>query len=284
MRTTVERVARAGFDASIASTACIRVVLPEPDEPIIRMLPAPSPASFLARATDISRTASVWPTTRRESHSAICRGRRVEGHVRDCIPPRAGASRLIESAPASHVRRQRRRRPSEAAEDLTARSRSRASARPTATRSRGDVSLDVQPGEFLTLLGPSGCGKTTLLRLLAGFEVPDAGAILISGRDVAALPPYERPVNTVFQHYALFPHRTVAGNVAFGLEMAGPAAAPRSPSGSTRALEMVRLAGLRRAPHRPALRRPEAAGGPGPRRRSWSPRCCSSTSPWPPST
>ena len=106
-----------------------------------------------------------------------------------------------------------------------------------------DVSLEVKPGEFLTLLGPSGCGKTTLLRLLAGFEVPDAGRILISGRDVAALPPYERPVNTVFQHYALFPHRTVAGNVAFGLEtkrLPRPQIAERV----KRALEMVRLEGF----------------------------------------
>src|SRR2546427_9653937 len=88
-----------------------------------------------------------------------------------------------------------------------------------------DVSLEVRSGEFLTLLGPSGCGKTTLLRLLAGFEQPDAGRVLISGRDVAGLPPYRRPVNTVFQHYALFPHRTVAGNVAFGLEAKGLAKA-----------------------------------------------------------
>jgi spermidine/putrescine transport system ATP-binding protein len=106
-----------------------------------------------------------------------------------------------------------------------------------------DVDLDVRPGEFLTLLGPSGCGKTTLLRLLAGFEPPDAGRILISGADVAPLPPHKRPVNTVFQHYALFPHRTVAGNVAFGLEMGG---CPRAevPARVTKALEMVRLPGF----------------------------------------
>jgi spermidine/putrescine transport system ATP-binding protein len=106
-----------------------------------------------------------------------------------------------------------------------------------------DVSLDVKPGEFLTLLGPSGCGKTTLLRLIAGFEEPDRGAILISGRDVAAMPPNERPVNTVFQHYALFPHRTVAGNIAFGLEMKN---VPKSeiPARVEKGLEMVRLPGF----------------------------------------
>jgi spermidine/putrescine transport system ATP-binding protein len=105
-----------------------------------------------------------------------------------------------------------------------------------------DVSLEVRPGEFLTLLGPSGCGKTTLLRLLAGFESPDAGSILISGTDVAGRPPYRRPVNTVFQHYALFPHRTVAGNVAFGLEGTGLTKA-QVRERVERALEMVRLPG-----------------------------------------
>src|SRR5438477_1232988 len=106
-----------------------------------------------------------------------------------------------------------------------------------------DVSLEVAPGEFVTLLGPSGCGKTTLLRILAGLETPDAGAVLISGRDVSADPPHRRPVNTVFQHYALFPHRTVGGNVAFGLEMGGR---PRAEIDARveRALEMVRMAGL----------------------------------------
>jgi spermidine/putrescine transport system ATP-binding protein len=106
-----------------------------------------------------------------------------------------------------------------------------------------DVSFDVAPGEFVTLLGPSGCGKTTLLRLVAGLESPDSGRLLLSGRDVTDDPPHRRPVNTVFQHYALFPHRTVAGNVAFGLEMAGRAR-PEVAERVERALDMVRLSGL----------------------------------------
>jgi putrescine transport system ATP-binding protein len=83
------------------------------------------------------------------------------------------------------------------------------------------VTLDIFPGEFFALLGPSGCGKTTLLRLLAGFETPDEGRILLDGEDIAAVPPYRRPVNMMFQSYALFPHLTVAGNVAFGLKQEG---------------------------------------------------------------
>nr|WP_218869155.1 ABC transporter ATP-binding protein [Leifsonia psychrotolerans] len=79
------------------------------------------------------------------------------------------------------------------------------------------IDLRVEPGEFLSLLGPSGCGKTTTLRMLAGFEHPDAGNIRISGRNVIGIPPYKRNVNTVFQAYALFPHLTVADNVAYGL-------------------------------------------------------------------
>ena len=77
--------------------------------------------------------------------------------------------------------------------------------------------LDIYHGEFITLLGPSGCGKTTLLRLIGGFERPDAGRILLAGTDITELPPNQRPVNTVFQSYALFPHMTVFENVAFGL-------------------------------------------------------------------
>ncbi len=81
------------------------------------------------------------------------------------------------------------------------------------------VSLTIEDNEFFTLLGPSGCGKTTLLRLIAGFEQPTHGEILLFGEHLEGLPPYKRPVNTVFQHYALFPHMTVAENISFGLEM-----------------------------------------------------------------
>ena len=84
-----------------------------------------------------------------------------------------------------------------------------------------DLSLDIAAGEFFALLGPSGCGKTTLLRMLAGFETPDAGAIYLDGDDIAQVLPHERPVNMMFQNYALFPHLTVEGNIAFGLKRAG---------------------------------------------------------------
>jgi putrescine transport system ATP-binding protein len=87
------------------------------------------------------------------------------------------------------------------------------------------VSLDVKAGEFFALLGPSGCGKTTLLRMLAGFETPDEGRILLGGRDIAPVLPHERPVNMMFQNYALFPHLSVRDNIAFGLKRAGMARA-----------------------------------------------------------
>lgn len=82
-----------------------------------------------------------------------------------------------------------------------------------------DVSLDIKRGEFVTILGPSGCGKTTLLRMIAGFEKPSEGQILLNGKDVTELPPYKRPLNTVFQRYALFPHLNVYENVAFSLQL-----------------------------------------------------------------
>ncbi len=84
-----------------------------------------------------------------------------------------------------------------------------------------NVSLDIMAGEFFVLLGPSGCGKTTLLRMIAGFEVPTEGQILIDGQDMSRVPPNKRPVNMVFQSYAVFPHMSVADNVAYGLKIAG---------------------------------------------------------------
>jgi spermidine/putrescine transport system ATP-binding protein len=84
-----------------------------------------------------------------------------------------------------------------------------------------NVNLSIESGEFFTLLGPSGCGKTTILRMIAGFDQPDAGQIFLNGADLANTPPEKRPVRTVFQNYALFPHMTVAQNIAFPLKMAG---------------------------------------------------------------
>src|SRR5256885_13032298 len=82
-----------------------------------------------------------------------------------------------------------------------------------------DVSLAIAEGEFFSLLGPSGCGKTTTLRMIAGFDVPDEGRILLQGRDVTSVSPNRRPVNMVFQQYALFPHMSIYDNVAFGLKV-----------------------------------------------------------------
>src|SRR5271168_1883045 len=87
-----------------------------------------------------------------------------------------------------------------------------------------EVSLELQPGEFFSLLGPSGCGKTTTLRMIAGFESPTEGGIFLKDERIDGLPPYQRNVNTVFQSYALFPHLTVERNVAFGLRRKGAAA------------------------------------------------------------
>jgi putative spermidine/putrescine transport system ATP-binding protein len=105
------------------------------------------------------------------------------------------------------------------------------------------VDLEIARGEFFTMLGPSGSGKTTTLRMIAGFEIPDAGTVELAGRDVSRVPPYAREVNTVFQDYALFPHMTVAENVEYGLRIKK---VPRDERTARRrdALEIVRLPGL----------------------------------------
>src|SRR5262249_50623806 len=107
-----------------------------------------------------------------------------------------------------------------------------------------NVSVSIRENEFFTLLGPSGCGKTTLLRLIAGFDFPSDGQILLHGSDIAALPPFKRPVNTVFQSYALFPHMTAGENIGFGLEMLGkPKAEGRSRADAM--LKLVRMEALK---------------------------------------
>jgi spermidine/putrescine transport system ATP-binding protein len=112
-----------------------------------------------------------------------------------------------------------------------------------------DLSLIVPDGQFATLLGPSGCGKTTLLRILAGFEVPDAGQVTLGGADLLALPAHKRPVNTVFQSYALFPHLRVADNVAFGLHSRRVPAADIARRGRA-IMELLQIADLaQRHPH-----------------------------------
>src|SRR6202050_3982833 len=122
-----------------------------------------------------------------------------------------------------------------------------------AVRAVDRLSLEIRAGEFFALLGPSGCGKTTLLRMLAGFETPDEGRILLDGNDIAQVLPHQRPVNMMFQNYALFPHLTVRDNIAFGLKRAG---LPR-PEIDARVAEMValvRLEGLEK-------RRPDQLSG-----------------------
>ncbi|WP_293806969.1 ABC transporter ATP-binding protein [uncultured Bosea sp.] len=113
----------------------------------------------------------------------------------------------------------------------------------------GDLSLALYPREFFALLGPSGCGKTTLMRMLAGFETPDAGTILLDGQDITGIPPHLRPINMMFQSYALFPHLSVAGNIAYGLKREG---LPRAEIDRRveEMLALVKLSGLGgRKPH-----------------------------------
>ncbi|SFU66447.1 putrescine transport system ATP-binding protein [Methylobacterium sp. 174MFSha1.1] len=116
-----------------------------------------------------------------------------------------------------------------------------------------DVGLDLEPGAVFCLLGPSGCGKSTLLRMIAGFESLSAGRILLDGQDLAGVPPHRRPVNMMFQSYALFPHRDVAGNIAYGLEREG---LPKSEI-AARVAEMLRLVQLDHL----AARRPDQLSG-----------------------
>ena len=112
-----------------------------------------------------------------------------------------------------------------------------------------DVSLAIRKGEIFALLGPSGCGKSTLLRMLAGFEAPSAGAVLLDGVNIASMPPYERPINMMFQSYALFPHLSVWDNIAFGLRREGLPKAEISErfEGMLRLLQLTAFA--KRKPH-----------------------------------
>jgi len=116
-----------------------------------------------------------------------------------------------------------------------------------------NVNMQIKDGEFFSMLGPSGCGKTTSLRMIAGFELPTSGDVLIHGKPMGQTPPFQRPVNTVFQSYALFPHMTIGENVGFGLEMKGVAKNDIGPR-VTEALRMVRLPGYEK-------RRPKQMSG-----------------------
>ncbi len=115
------------------------------------------------------------------------------------------------------------------------------------------VSLEIHPGEFFALLGPSGCGKTTLMRMIAGFETPDSGLIDMEGRDLTPVPPHRRPVNMMFQSYALFPHMSVERNIAFGLVQEGMPKAEIAKR-VTDMIDLVQLGGM-------AARRPDQLSG-----------------------
>jgi len=145
-----------------------------------------------------------------------------------------------------------------------------------AIKALDDVSLDIATGEFFTLLGPSGCGKTTLLRLLAGFEHPDAGTVLLDGRSMLGDPPNRRPVNIVFQSYALFPHMSVAANVGFGLENQGV----RGAALATRVAAALRLVRLESMAHVDRPNSPAVSNSASPLPARWhrSHGCCSSMS------
>ena len=107
-----------------------------------------------------------------------------------------------------------------------------------------DFNLEIKKGEFVTFLGPSGCGKTTTLRMIAGFEIPTEGEILLNGKDISTLPPNKRPINTVFQRYALFPHLNIFDNIAFGLKLQKKYSKKEIEEKVRHALDVVDLAGF----------------------------------------
>ena len=145
------------------------------------------------------------------------------------------------------------------------------------------ISLEIPAGSFFALLGPSGCGKTTTLRMIGGFEEPDAGSILLGGKNVVGLPPHKRDVNTVFQSYALFPHLTIFENVAFGLRRKGIKSAElRGRVDGDSAARRSR--GLRRRASRASSPAGSSSGSRSRGRSSTGRRCCSSTSRSAPST
>src|SRR5215510_16102012 len=109
-------------------------------------------------------------------------------------------------------------------------------------RAVDDVSFDIRRGEFFSLLGPSGCGKTTLLRMLAGFEIPTIGEVLIDGQPMSAIPPHVRPTNMVFQNYAIFPHLNVRQNIAYGLRKRGLSKAEMART-VEQALQLIKMPG-----------------------------------------
>ena len=136
-----------------------------------------------------------------------------------------------------------------------------------------DLDLHVPRGSFFALLGPSGCGKTTTLRMVAGLEQPSAGRVLIGETDLTGSRPYERPVNTVFQSYALFPHLSIRDNVAFGPKRRGESDAARLAEEALELVQMGHLAGGRRS-----CRAVSSSAWRWPGRSSTAPRCCCSTS------
>ena len=144
------------------------------------------------------------------------------------------------------------------------------------------VDLEVQDGEFFSMLGPSGSGKTTCLRMIAGFDRPTSGRIVLYGQDVSSLPPYERPVNTVFQDYALFPHMTVGAKHRLWADDQEGSRMRNAKRRVDEMLELVQLPGFGASEALTAFRRPAAARRAGARPDQPSHASCFWTSPWAP--